>query len=354
MAYSDQKPLWKEENQVPPSLLSPRQNRRLKRSLHALYTLAFLVILLLIGFVYLTVQLGKDRDLALHLQEQIQAYEQHGTNPLTKRFLPWYLAAAFWTTNQVFAFWGLANSCSGFNENNTNKAFCIWGAISTTVTFIGAYKNGATITKAIKEHWANNAFNTGWKRDEVISEVEAGLTQAFGLPVSFDGHMRHDHPKLSLLGLEEGMLWPVFHMYNHHNTSMHVTVTGYHDTHSVMSMGFGPKSNKTAVQKRDSYENDYFTSGGIDFTDCWNTDQNHEALNTGSDFDQVDKDVQCYFPDLSTTWGTQIQLYDTNVGGTIGAGSIAPFRGSDHASSISVMPGCPAGITGSSACRRAS
>jgi hypothetical protein len=146
-------------------------------------------------------------------------------------------------------------------------------------------------------------------------------------------------------------MWPVFHFYNHHLTSVHFTMTVYEEDHAVMTLGFGHKSDNGTIGKRESYNDEYFTNGGVDFTDCFNNEQSTYLLNTASDYQQMDKDIECYFPDLSNIWGAEIQIYDSNILGTIGSGSIAAYRGSDHASSISVMPGCPAGVSSSSQCR---
>ncbi|KAE8157590.1 hypothetical protein BDV40DRAFT_277964 [Aspergillus tamarii] len=56
------------------------------------------------------------------------------------------------------------------------------------------------------------------------------------------------------------------------------------------------------------------------------------------------RDIECYSPDLPNTWGAEVQIYHSSKHVTIGAGFIAAFRGSDHASSISVMTGCPNGV----------
>ncbi|KAF4772365.1 hypothetical protein N7455_007674 [Penicillium solitum] len=133
---------------------------------------------------------------------------------------------------------------------------------------------------------------------------------------------------------------------------MEFTLSAYEEDHAVMTLGFGHKSDNSSIARRESYSDEYFSDGGIDFTDCFNNQQSTYLLNTASDYQQMDRDIECYFPDLANTWGAEIQLYDSNIQGTIGSGSIAAYRGSDHASSISVMPGCPAGVSSSSKCKR--
>ncbi|KAJ9486536.1 hypothetical protein VN97_g6811 [Penicillium thymicola] len=328
-------------------------NRRLKRAIRMLIVLVILFALLFAGFLYLTVQIGRERDLVLHLEQQINEYENHG-NAVSKRAIPWFLGAAFWATNQVFAFYGLASSCKSFTESAGNAALCIWGAISTAATFIGTAAHGASTVKQIHDRLAQNGISIGnWKRDDAVSEAEAEMSKLLQLPVTLDGFAPHHHPKLGRMKLAEGTLWPVFHFHNHQKTSMHFTLTAYEEDHAVMTLGFGHKSDNSSITKRESYNDEYFSDGGIDFTDCFNNQQSTYLLNTASDYQQMDRDIECYFPDLANTWGAEIQLYDSNIRGTIGSGSIAAYRGSDHASSISVMPGCPAGVSSSSKCKRA-
>jgi hypothetical protein len=318
-------------------------NRRLKQAIKMMVLLSVVMAVVLVAFVHLTIQIGKERNLVLHLEQQIDHYEHHG-NALSKRAIPWFLGAAFWTTNQIFALYGLATSCKSFTSSAGSAALCIWGAMSAAVTFIGAAKHGASTVKIIHERLAENNIRIGWKRNNVVLEAEAELSALFQMPLTLDGFLPHHHPKIGRMKLATGTNWPVFHMYNHHNTSMHFTMTAFEQDHAVMSFGFGHKTHPATLGKRETYEDDYFTNGGLDFTDCFNDAQDTYLLNTDSDYQQIDRDLQCYYPDLENTWGAEVQIYDRNARTTIGSGSIAAFRGSDHASSISAMPGCPAGI----------
>ncbi|OAA78635.1 hypothetical protein LEL_05458 [Akanthomyces lecanii RCEF 1005] len=328
-------------------------NRRLRRAVKLLFALVVLTGVTFLGVAYMAVQLGKEREYRAYLEEQLHAQNEDGKT-LSKRFPFWFLGAALWTGNQVFAFYSLATSCKSFSSSAGNAATCIWGAISTAATFIGVAKHGASTVKIIHDRLAQNGISIGgWKRSDAVLEAEEALSQMFMVPVALDGFMAHHHPKLARLQLTEGTLWPVFHMYNHHNTSMHFTLTAHEVDHSVMSLGFGQKSDPSTIGKRESYNDEYFSNGGIDYTDCFNDMQDVDLLNKGSDYQQMDRDVECYFPDLSNTYGVEIQIYDSKIKGTIGSGSIAAFRGSDHASSISAMPGCPSGLKATSKCKKA-
>ncbi|KAL4809157.1 hypothetical protein BDV18DRAFT_158088 [Aspergillus unguis] len=349
----DTTPMLGHEDQFTAWHALSRSKRHLKRSLKALLALGLLTSLVFAGFIYLTIQLGRERDLVLHLEQQIRDYESHG-NGLSKRGLAWFLGAALWTANQAFAFYGLASSCKSFNDSAGNAALCIWGAVSTAATFIGAGAHGATSVMAIHDRLAQNGISIGnWKRDDAVAEAEATMSDLLKLPVTLDGFMPHHHPKLARMNLTEGTMWPVFHFHNHQKTSMHFTMTGYETDHAVMTLGFGHKSENVSLGKRETYQDEYFSNGGIDFTDCFNDAQDTYVLNTDSDYQQMDSDIQCYFPDLSTTYGAQIEIFDANVETTIGAGSIAAYRGSDHASSISDMPGCPNDVSTSDQCQAA-
>ena len=208
--------------------------------------------------------------------------------------------------------------------------------------------------KAIHDRLAQKGISIGnWKSDDAVTEAEAQISELLKLPVTLDGFIPHDHPKLARMKLAEGTMWPVFHFYNHHNTGTHFTMTGYEIDHAVMTLGIGHKSDNITLGKRESYNDEYFSNGGIDFTDCFNNAQSTYLLNSKSDYQQMDADIQCYFPNLSTTWGAEIQIYDSNLMATVGSGSIAAYRGSDHASSINAMPGCPVGVSASDQCRTA-
>lgn len=329
-------------------------NRRLKQSVKALMVLLAAMGIILVAFAYLTIQLGKERDLVLHLEEQIHDYEKHG-NTVTKRSIPWLLGAALWTGNQIFSLYGLAHSCKSFSKSNLSAASCVWSALSTAVTAIGIPVKGVQKVRAIHERLNQNGIRIGnWKRDDnMIMEAETELSNLLNFPATLDGFIPHHHPKLARLNLTEGSMWPVFHFYNHQQTGMHFTMTGFEEDHALMTLGFGHKTNETNISKRETYDDDYFTNGGIDFTHCYNYDENHYKLNEGSDYQQMDRDVECYTPDLSNAWGAQFQLYDSNIEGTIGSGSVAPYKGKDHASSISDMPGCPSSIQPSNKCETA-
>ncbi|KAE8391230.1 hypothetical protein BDV23DRAFT_72822 [Aspergillus alliaceus] len=51
--------------------------------------------------------------------------------------------------------------------------------------------------------------------------------------------------------------------------------------------------------------------GGIHFTDRFNDMQNTYLLNMYSDYQQMDRDIQWYFPDLQNIWRAEIQIYDS-------------------------------------------
>ncbi|GAB1196917.1 hypothetical protein APSETT444_006197 [Aspergillus pseudonomiae] len=348
----------------PEKLLAPfsrQENKRLRNATKALFVLAALMLAGFILIIYLTVQLGKERQFLLYLEQQKISVENYDGNPIAKRGILWTLGAILWTGNQIFALYGLASSCSEFSNSAGNAALCIWGAMSTAATFIGAGYTSAKGLKAVAEKINWYGTQPAWKREDYLAVLEADvaelsdhLSHALQVPVTHDGFMRHDHPRLRGLNLTEGALWPVFHFYNHQDTGMHMTVTGTHDTHMVMSFGFGHKSdNGSDLHKREAYNDERFSNGGLDFTSCWEDEASHYTLNTGSDYQQMDRDMQCYYPDLSSTWGAEVQIYDDSKHVTVGSGSIAAFRGSDHASSISVMPGCPSGIDTKASCKAA-
>lgn len=76
----------------------------------------------------------------------------------------------------------------------------------------------------------------------------------------------------------------------------------------------------STLGKRERYEYEYFTNGGLGFADCFNDSQDTYLLNTDSDYQQMDSDVQYYYPDLEYTWGAEIQITIRMLGLRLGRG----------------------------------
>ena len=156
-----------------------RENHYLKQAFKMLLVLRVLMLMAIVAFVCLTIQLSKERDLILYLEKQINKYENH-SNTVNKGAIPWFLGAAFWTTNQVFAFYSLSSSYKSFTDSAGNAAMCIWGAISMTATFIRAAAHGVSTVKVIHDQMAQNSISIGlWKQDEIITEPEAQMSELF-------------------------------------------------------------------------------------------------------------------------------------------------------------------------------
>ncbi|KAF5857187.1 hypothetical protein ETB97_006179 [Aspergillus alliaceus] len=136
--------------------------------------------------------------------------------------------------------------------------------------------------KTIHNKMAQNGVGIGnWKRDEIIPGAETQMCELFQLPVTLDGFVPHHHPKIARIKLAEA----------------------FEEDHAVMSLGLGYKSNNGTLGNRESYEDEYSTNGGIDFTDCFTDTQSTYLLNTGSEHQQMDRDIQCYFLDLEILGG---------------------------------------------------
>lgn len=146
-----------------------------------------------------------------------------------------------------------------------------------------------------------------------------------------------------------------------HGGDMHVTWMGNHSVTGkhMFRFGFGngllsnssslsPISNITTRyspqhNKRETYQSQYFTSGGIDYiaeSDGYEGSKGN-FLDPKNDYVHIYNQVSCQFTgkndDHQKAAGSYMQLYDNIAGDTIVEGSLAPFAPSTHWSAISQM-----------------
>ena len=123
----------------------------------------------------------------------------------------------------------------------------------------------------------------------------------------------------------------------------------------TFKFGIGPgtavNTTSSRVKGRQSYDQQYFTDGGIDFILDDNELEVNGWLSTSANYPLMLSEVQCYMdgPDENAS-GHYFQVYDSICEGTVAGGAIAAFRGSDHWSSISVMYNIPTPIGYSRSC----
>jgi hypothetical protein len=105
----------------------------------------------------------------------------------------------------------------------------------------------------------------------------------------------------------------------------------------------------SGVKERALFDQQYFTSGGIDFIFDDNPSDGGQ-LSTTYDYGQMNHEVSCYMGGSSDAAGHYFQIYDNNHQGTIAGGAVAPFRGSDHWSAITQMYDEPFPVTLTPSC----
>jgi hypothetical protein len=249
--------------------------------------------------------------------------------------------AGVWVTSQAMAWWNMVGACEDFS-NNPNSVNCVWGAISTVIT---AAVSGVGIYKGIGrvQTWMNNNGITigGFKRDVIDQDLLDGLSSWFGSEVTHLGVWDYSSLQLSgtLSARDNTAPLDVFGMKSHSGHDLHFSYLGNSTGKATFKFGLGSGTSNTTVRGRgEVFDQQYFTSGGIDFI----LDPNPEdggTLDSYSDYWYVYDQVSCIMNigDAMTAAGHYFQMYDNLHQGTMAGGAIAPFRGSDHWSAITTM-----------------
>jgi hypothetical protein len=102
-------------------------------------------------------------------------------------------------------------------------------------------------------------------------------------------------------------------------------------------------SGPSRVKGRQSFNDQYYLSGGVDFTVTENPAEGNK-LSTSWDWQQMLDEVSCLMKDSMSAAGHWFQVFDNNLRGTIVGGAVAPFSGTDHWSAISAMVNEPVPI----------
>lgn len=276
---------------------------------------------------------------------------------LQKRFF-WTLGVAvFRTAGLGFAILGVDSACKSYDKTGSSISglLCVTGALTTAVEIGGRLKAALAALNVAKTGIAQlqialSGIQTGFvKRDDenikMLEDLNANLTHAFGTPYKLHGFMHknntkhgfmipHDHPYDS---------WPVYEITNHHGHRMHHMITPISNGQYMNRLAYAYANSTT--YKRDVYDNEYFSSGGLDFTACDNGG-NPDQFNTG-DFGYLEPTVQCEVSDQDSVSTLEYELYDTTRGTDMGSGSIAGV-GPNGKTEINSDPQCPTNLPPSS------
>jgi hypothetical protein len=236
---------------------------------------------------------------------------------------------AFFAVDRVMAWWNMGDACKTFHDGPKDKANCIWGAISSTISLgaamIATYKAGVAFKIVLNE--LGNQFGNFKKRDTVDAAVLDELTTFLGSPVSYRGVYQHNHTTT-----QDSTYHHVFHI-QHNDTDYHFAHMGNATGLPHFRIGLGPGiPSNLSPAKRDQYSkymDYYFTSGGIDFyadpnPDNFNYDR-AKIIDPRKDFDWIFGRVACTTQYNLDSDGYWFQLYDELHKGTMLAGSIAPI-----------------------------
>lgn len=277
-------------------------------------------------------------------------------SPLNKRFLfSWTLGLSiFRTVGFGMAVLGVEESCKTFHKAGgiASGALCVFGALSTAVTIGGrvAQTAQATANVATELQIANAGIQPAkfpglsppFKRDNkelnmsIINSVNERLTQGYGMEYRFKGIIHRNDTRNGHMVPDTHITWPVYELTNPKGQIFHHTSRRLNNNTHIHRLGHVNDNNK-----RDVYDNEHFSSGGIDFTACDNKNDPHQ-FNTG-DFANVELELQCGINNLDSVSDFEYQIYDKTNDGTIGSGSVAPF-GPNGKTRIGTDRECPSGL----------
>ena len=245
---------------------------------------------------------------------------------LEKRYNWWALGGYYKNALAGVGIWTLAASCKAWyddgsaNTSAAGKAGCVIGALSTLMLVSSAGVAAATwgarvgLTLAI----LNQRFSV--KRDlaspeatQILIDYQTAMVNATGLAMS---PMFNETGDL-MLHSKSGM--PLMFGYTPAGDGMVLTHAPRSDTNlTYMAYGFVPPP--SAIGKRDTYYNEEdFTSGGLEAGFFENQASDGGYLNVQNDFGQMDHQVSCIFGSLANN-ALEYQVYDNNHHGTISSG----------------------------------
>lgn len=215
-----------------------------------------------------------------------------------------------------FALYQIATSCQSWAQDGSGetsdatKIGCVYGAISTLITVAGAVYAGGPILAGIGLILAS--IPRARKRDltlqnhaALLLDYQTTIVNVTGLAMApmfnMDGEL--------MMHNKSGM--PLMFGYNPKGDGMVFTHTFFPGTNtSYMAYGFVPAP--SANGKRDDYFNEEdFTSGGLEAGFSYNQNSDGGYLNTANDYGQMDHEVSCTYNGLADN-SLEFQIYDNS------------------------------------------
>lgn len=289
-----------------------------------------------------------------------------GTKDLTtfdKRFVfSWALAIGIYRVASFgISLYGAVSACKQYHQSGGpgTGLLCVFGAAATAVTIGGrlyetAQFIGNTAQKIQIGHAGIQAANfpikgSPVKREtyeeamgeymKIIDEANEEAGRLFGMNHTFHGMIHKNSTKNGHMVPDGHDNWPVFQLTNHYGHAMHHMAVPSKNGTFAHRIGHVTPSKKRNVGV---YDDEYFTSGGFDFTACSNRGNDKDHFNEG-DAENVDTELQCAIPDPKNTYGFDYQILDNTKRETIGSGAFAPF-GSNGETELGNREYCPSGL----------
>lgn len=247
-------------------------------------------------------------------------------NDIDKRYLWWVLGAIWKTAETGIAIRGLVKDCQDWSNNEADgwgKFLCVYGAISTLATLAGAgwatYKYGAGIWHALSNilEYRDSLEYADYNYTQKLVEYQLVTVNATRLPWSpvFDdaGYLLLD-TRIDGVSINFG--------YDHNGIPAHMSYNFVGGLNNSVAINLRHQvATKNNTTKREQFNEQDFTSGGLEAGFSYNQEYDGGWLDTGNDYGQMDHEVSCNLADLSNN-GLQFQIYDNNHDGTIAAGNI--------------------------------
>jgi hypothetical protein len=280
------------------------------------------------------------------MRSDIERREPWSYGEIRKQIKMGYLA--FWAPVQAMAWWNMEGACSTWSIVVDNKLNCLWGAITTSITAGLAVMSFHNAIGHIGVWMDNNGVVFGGlKRGTVPQGLLDELADMFGVDsVSHHGIWQYNPPVANgtYHKRQQSGARDVF-TFNKNGMDHHFAYLGNHTTTGapMFKLGFGPPKANTTLRLRgrsvsgQSYNEQYFSSGGIDFKVEVNPDSlpyPKGGIDNDTDYDWFYDQTACIMSSISPngqgnmqSQGMWFQIYDEFHGGTMASIALAPFTG---------------------------
>jgi hypothetical protein len=249
-------------------------------------------------------------------------------------------------------------ACQTWADVAANKVNCVWGALTSSATACMVVMSAHNLVGHISTYMTNNAVSIGGfgKRETIPQGLLDEFAIMFGVdPVSHHGVWHYTPPVANgtLHRRQQSIARDVF-TYNKNGMDHHFAYLGNQTTTGspMFRIGYGPPKTNTNTTLKirgrntsgESFGDQYFTSGGIDFKVDVNPDNlsyPDGGIDTATDYDWFYDQIACIMSDITpsgqdymASQGMFFQVYDNSRGGTMASLAVAPFDSGPSAYTI--------------------